>query len=248
MNQTNNIFYSSILGISKINGFYCLNYADERETLSHIGDQVCTFRFQQKPITIHYGADSIEKLAYLDWKKHCNKFLKNFYTSNGQFTEVITVPDTVKETDMIDFWTMAMNTLKKWCSPSNNGSGLIVTNFDIINNLELLGLKKSDLTEILMKKEFQRDKQRLIVFNVVENIIFVIRRGSDDLEEKIVNCIDDVNLLSLLLKEELNQRGVKIAGLLVREKVVQTSMIQKSAIVVNILLFLQKYLVLQSHF
>ena len=218
VNQTNNIFYSSILGISKINGFYCLNYADERETLSHIGDQVCTFRFQQKPITIHYGADSIEKLAYLDWKKHCNKFLKNFYTSNGQFTEVITVPDTVKETDMIDFWTMAMNTLKKWCSPSNNGSGLIVTNFDIINNLELLGLKKSDLTEILMKKEFQRDKQRLIVFNVVENIIFVIRRGSDDLEEKIVNCIDDVNLLSLLLKEELNQRGVKIAGLLVREK------------------------------
>ena len=218
MNQTNKFFYTSILGISKINGFYCLNYADEREKLSHIGDQVCTFKIQEKPITIHYGADSMEKLEYLDWKEHCNKFLKNFYTSDGQFTEVITVPDTVEETNMTDFWTRAMNTLKKWCNTSNNGSGLIVINFDIINNLELLGFKKSDLREILIKKELQGDNQRLIVFNAVENMIFVIRRGSDDLEEKVINCIDDVNLLSLLLKEELNQRGVKIAGLLVRKK------------------------------
>ena len=210
--------YCSISGFSRINGFHCLNYADERGKLSHIGDKVCTFKFKEKPVTIHYGADSTEKFEYLDWKEHCNKFLKNFYTSDGQFIEVITVPTTVKETKMTGFWTRAMNTLKNWCSSSSNGLGLVVANHDIVHNLELLGVKEDDMKEILIKKELQGDRERLIVFNVVENIIFVVRKGSDNLQEKVINCIDDVNLLTLLLKEELNHSGVRIAGLLVQEE------------------------------
>ena len=180
---------------------------------------MCKFKFKEKPITIYCGAGSTEKFEYHDWKEHCRKFLKNFYTSDGRFTEVITVPGTIKETKTIDFWTRAMNTLKSWCSRSNKGLGLVVANYDIINNLELLGVKEGDMKEILIKKELhQRDNERLIVFNADENIIFVIRRGSDDVEEKVINCIDDVNLLCLLLKEELNQKGVRISGLLVQEE------------------------------
>ena len=65
---------------------------------------------------------------------------------------------------------------------------MIVTNFYTLNNLPLLGFKKSDLKEILIKKELQGDKQKLIVLSVDENIIFVIRRGAEDLEEKILNA------------------------------------------------------------
>ena len=179
---------------------------------------MCIFKFKEKPVTIHYGADFTEKFEYLGWKEHCNKFLKNFCTSDGEFTEVITVPATVKQNDTIDFWTRTINTLKNWCSSSSCGLGLVVANYDVINNLELLGVKEDDLKEILIKKELRGDRERLIVFNPAESIIFVVHRGSDDLQEKVINCIDDVHLLSLLLKEELNQSGVRISGLLVQEE------------------------------
>ena len=179
---------------------------------------MCIFKFKEKPVTIRYGADSTEKFEYIGWKQHCHKFLKNFYTSDGEFTEVITVPATVRQNDAIDFWTRTINTLKNWCSSSSCGLGLVVANYDVINNLELLGVKEDDLKEILIKKELRGDRERLIVFNPAESIIFVVHRGSDDLQEKVINCIDDVHLLSLLLKEELNQSGVRISGLLVQEE------------------------------
>ena len=106
-----------------------------------------------------------------------------------------------------------MNTLKKWCTFSQNSLGLIVTNYDIKEHLFFLGATESLLREALNIENFSKDKERLIVFNACERVIFIIHFALENLNEKVVHCIEDVRLLSLLLKEELNESGVVVAGL-----------------------------------
>ena len=126
---------------------------------------------------------------------------------------MITVPDITGKKDDESFWSLSMNTLKKWCTFSQNSLGLIITNYDIKEHLFFLGATESLLREALNIENFSTDKERLIVFNACERVIFIIHFALENLNEKVVHCIEDVRLLSLLLKEELNESGVVVAGL-----------------------------------
>lgn len=75
-----------------------------------------------------------------------------------------------------------------------------------------MGATESLLREALNIENFSKDKERLIVFNACERVIFIIHFALENLNEKVVHCIENVRLLSLLLKEELNESGVVVAG------------------------------------
>ena len=81
---------------------------------------------------------------------------------------MITVPDITGKKDDESFWSLSMNTLKKWCTFSQNSLGLIITNYDIKEHLFFLGATESLLREALNIENFSKDKERLIVFNACE--------------------------------------------------------------------------------
>ena len=197
-----------------INGFCFLSYTYQRQDLARISTQICDFKFTRKAVSVNFGANFTKTFSYKNWKKHCSKFFNHFYTSNGTVTEVITVPDITGKREDGSCWSSSINTLKKWCTFSQNSLGLIVTNYDIKEHLLFLGATESLLRETLNIENFSKDKEMLIVFNACERVIFIIHFALENLNEKVARCIEDVRLFSLLLKKELNESGVVIAGLI----------------------------------
>ena len=63
--------------------------------------------------------------------------------------------------------------------------------------------------------KFPPDSERLILCNVFKNIVFVVFLTSNNINEILFNCISDVKLLTLSLKEELHDCGTKTVGLMV---------------------------------
>ena len=209
-------FCSHILGNCIINGFYILNYAYAGQNTQNIKKQIADFKYKEEAVTIEFGAGFTETFSYKEWKSKCIDFLNHFYTSDGEVTEVIAVPDAtgeIYEKSLTNLPINILKTLTMWCSFSSNRLGLVVTNYNIKGHLNLLGVTENIFAKIGCMTKPSKDHERLIVFNAAEKVIFNIRVASDNLKEKIKHCVDDVNLLSLLLKEELRESGVVVAGL-----------------------------------
>ena len=128
---------------------------------------------------------------------------------------MITVPDTTGNVEDSSLRNKLIYTLKNWCNLSSNALGLVVANYDLVNSLLFHGVTEATLKEALRINKFPPDNERLIVYNALKNIIFVVRLTSNKINEMLVHCISDVKLLTLLLKEELHESGTKIAGLVV---------------------------------
>ena len=168
--------------------------------------------FEGKSVTLDFGANSVETFSNENWERHCNEYLNQFYTIDGKFVEVITVPDTTGEIDSL--WSLPINTLKAWCESSKSGHGLVAANYDIKEHLLFFGAAEHLLQKTLNIEEFPEDIERLIAFNPSLKILFVIHTATDNLKQKIKHCVSDVKLLGLLLKEELKESGIVIAGLI----------------------------------
>ena len=120
--------------------------------------------------------------------------------------------------------------MKYWCKNSNSGkkgeaAGLIIRNYDLQNHLNFCGIADDEIKAILRSKSLEknckalRNTQRFLVFNHSEKIIIIVRmvrsKNHDQLRGEVYQCMDDVTLLSFLLKEELKGSGVIVTGLVV---------------------------------
>ena len=120
--------------------------------------------------------------------------------------------------------------MKYWCENSNSGNkgeaaGLIIRNYDLQNHLNFCGIADDEIKAILISKSLEknykalRNTQRFLIFNHSEKIIIIVRmvrsKNHDQLRGEVYQCIDDVTLLSFLLKEELKGSGVIVTGLVV---------------------------------
>ena len=118
--------------------------------------------------------------------------------------------------------------MKCWCRNSNSGNegdatGLIIRNYDLQNHLNFCGIADDEMKASLIFKSFEKnDKalknaQRFFVLNPSEKIILIIQivtpKNDRQLRDQVYHCIDEVTLLSLLLKEELKDSGVIVTGL-----------------------------------
>ena len=131
-------------------------------------------------------------------------------------------------------WENVINTLIDWCAISNSGeakndlgdaTGLIIRNYDLKNHLNFCGITDDEIKALLTFKSFEKkfktpeNIEKFLVFNPSEKIILTIRiAGSehyDQLNGEVYHSVDDVILLSLLLKDELKNSGVIVTGLVV---------------------------------
>ena len=118
-----------------------------------------------------------------------------------------------------NLWSGVINieTIKKWCGMSNNKLALIFPSYDIIDHFNFYGISSSDLQETLgIEHLTKNNRKRLLVFNALRSVLLIIRVTTNDtLKDEINRCVADVNLLSLMLRDELERSGVIVTALLV---------------------------------
>ena len=165
------------------------------------------------------------------WKKRCQNLLQKFYTRDGKCSGIITFPET-DITAQGKPWENVMRTLKKWCENSGSPSakhkddttGIVIRNYDLKDHLDFCKVtdnEKRDYLPLLFndfEKKFKLNEndQRFLVFNPSERIILVIRmvdtQQSGELKHEAHLCIDEVNIVCFLLRDELKNSGVIVVG------------------------------------
>ena len=120
--------------------------------------------------------------------------------------------------------------MKCWCGNSNSdnegdATGLIIRNYDLQNHLNFCGIADDEIKASLIFKSLEKNfkalknTQRFFVFNPSEKIILIIQiarsKNYGQLRDQVYHCIDEVTLLSFLLKDELKDSGVIVTGLVV---------------------------------
>ena len=124
--------------------------------------------------------------------------------------------------------------MKNWCKRSHSANatynkddatGIIVRNYDLENHLKFCKVtdKEKEHCLRLLFKDFgnkfklHENDQRFLVFNPSEKVVLVIRmvdaKQSRELKNEAYLCIDEVNIVSFLLRDELKGSGVIVAGL-----------------------------------
>ena len=139
-----------------------------------------------------------------------------YYTCRGNFLDIILLPDLTRPGEILWNGLLNLGIIKKWCGISNNKLGLIIPNYDIIDHFNFYGVSNSVLQKRLGVKCDHKNGRRLLVFNTSHNLFLIIRVASDaSLKDEISLCVDDVKLLILMLKDELEGSGVVVTGLIV---------------------------------
>ena len=183
--------------------------------------------FEKGSKCIYQGAGVRQALNHEKWKQRCQDLLRTFFSRDGKDSGIITFPET-NITAQEKPWQNVMGTLKEWCKNSDSASveqkhdatGIIIRNYDLKDHLDFCGIadeaKKICLPFLLKHSEgkfkFNENDQRFLVFNPSEKIILVIRMVNVQQKGEIKNeahlCIDEVNIVCLLLRDELEGSGV----------------------------------------
>ena len=210
-----------------------INYVRNEREDHDITAKIIACKFEEEWKRIFQGAGVRKYLSPERWKQRCKDLLHTFFKRDGKDSGIITFPET-NFTAQGKPWQNVMSTLKKWCKSSNsdNGkqkddaTGIIIRNYDLKNHLDFCKVsdesKKSCLPFLLKYSEgkfkFNENDQRFLVFNPSEKIILVIRmvdaQQSRELKNATHFCIDEVNIVCLLLRDELKDSGVIVAGLI----------------------------------
>lgn len=152
----------------------------------------------------------------LDWQKECENHMERYFTSRGNFLEIILLPDLTRPGESLWNGLLNLEIIKKWCGTSNNKLGFIIPSYDIIDHFNFYGVSNSVLRKRLGVQCDHKNRRRLLVFNTSQNLFLIIRVASDaSLKDEISLCVDDVKLLILMLKDELEGSGVVVSGLVV---------------------------------
>ena len=209
-----------------------INNAGNKREAVDITQKITACEFKKEGKNIYQGADVQQALNHEEWKQRCQNLLCTFFSRDGKDSGIITFPET-SITAQGKPWQNVMSTLKKWCENSNSDSvkpkddatGIIIRNYDLKNHLDFCKVtddtKKNWFPFLLKYSEgkfkFHENDQRFLVFNPSEKIILVIRmvdaQKSGELKNEANLCIDDVNVVCLLLRDELKDSGVIVTGL-----------------------------------
>ena len=165
--------------------------------------------------------------------ERCKELLDTFFSRDGTSSGIILFPDIEitlhSQISQLKTWERVMSTLYSWCENSKpkDAIGLIVRNYDFKDHLNFCGTASDEIKDTLGFNNsadmfnFQESDTRFLVFNPSLKIILIIRLvelldGELQLFEEEVNyCIQEVNLLCFLLKDELADTGVIVTGLVV---------------------------------
>ena len=187
--------------------FCLLNYWQNKNHISTVASMILDYKFNKDSVELLCGANRILNLTYEALKKIWRDLFLQFYTQYEEPVEVITFPEIIEFNETHTIWEKAMCILKKWCE----NCGLIIRNYDVTSHLNFSKIK------IDMSEKLEQRNERLLLFNPAKNVILTIyfNKYTKTLEEEVYDCIDEVNVLSLLLRDELIDSGVTVAGIVV---------------------------------
>ena len=152
--------------------------------------------------------------------------MQTFFSRSGKLSGIITFPEELTAEGKP--WKEVINTFKYWCANSNScnegdTTGLIIRNYDLVNHLNFCGVTNDEIEATSIFKSLKRKRKalktldRFLVFNPTQKIILIIQmsrsKDHEQLKSEVYHCIDEVTLLSFLLKDELKDSGVIMTGL-----------------------------------
>ena len=212
-------------------GFGWVHYGRNKREIGSTTLQIGDYKFKKESKSIYEGASFRNILGDVEWQQRCKILLHTFFSKATQLSEIITFPDT-KSSIQGKPWEGIINTLRCWCAnsnPSNEGdaAGLIIRNYDLKNHLKFCGITDDEIKNFSTFQNFEKkmktteNNQRFLVFKPSEKIILIIRMSESkyhgQLKGEVYHCMDEVILLSFLLKDELKESGVIVTGLVVYE-------------------------------
>ena len=208
-----------------------MNYKRNEDERSVIGDKIIDFKFKQKARKIYEGADTKVILTYFQWEEKCRKLLDTFFYRDGTNSGIILFPDIevalLSQIKKVEKWETVMSILNDWCQSSSSedeATGLIIRKYDVKDHFDFRGITEDEIKDTLGLKssanifDFQKSDTRFLVFNPSLKIILIIRlveirKGDSKLLKKEIDyCIDEVNLVFFLLRDELENTGVVVTG------------------------------------
>ena len=227
---SNGVFCSALENCNL--GFGLITYTQNKEEVVDIREKISACKFKKEDKHIYEGAHVLRFLNYDEWKQRCQDLMRTYFSRDGQDSGIITFPET-NITAQGKPWQSVMSTLKQWCKNSNSrnikekddATGIIIRNYDFKNHFDFCKVtnesKKSCLPFLLRypegKFKLNENNQRFLVFNPSEKIILVIRmvdvQQSGELKNEAHLCVDEVNTVCLLLRDELMDSGVILTGL-----------------------------------
>ena len=164
-------------------------------------------RDNSKEIEIHGGAGEIgiNIFKVTQWKTKCESYFNRYYKTSN----IIVGPS---DRDII------MNTLSFVCSDSK-GRGFVFKNYDIAKHLEFLGYAKMTL-EVNLGAALTNKKISYIAYIEQKNVIIICEKVSRD--ANVHQCLKNITVMIkyflTLYDKEIRASGVKVIGLLIREK------------------------------
>ena len=209
-----------------------INYVRNEGDDCNITEKIIACKFEEKWTKFFECAGVRNYLSPKEWKERCQNLLHTFFSRGGKNSGIITFPET-NITAQGRPWQNVMSTLKEWCKNPNpdsgkqtdDATGIIIRKYDLKDHLDFCKVadesKQSCLPFLLKyskgKFKLHENDQRFLVFNPSEKIILVIRivdaQQSGELKNEALLCIDEVKIVCLLLRDELENSGVIVAGL-----------------------------------
>ena len=172
--------------------------------------RILDHQFDHSAVELFCGAGPPSTFTYEKFRKRLKDLFIKFYTQKEKPIDVITIPIFTQfdKTQIISIWEKAMSIFKEWCENSSMKCGLIVRNYNIKGHLRFSKIK------IDINEKFGQCNERLLVFNPSQRVVLTIYfvENAETLVEEVHNCIDEVNLLGLLLRDVLKESGVRVTG------------------------------------
>ena len=209
------------------------NYVREEEEFKYIVEEILGYKFKKERKLFYQDPNAIKNLEHGLWKKRCVDLLKKFFSKDGEFSGVITFPETII-TNQDKPWQRAISTLKNWCKKSHSdnatynkddATGIIVRNYDLENHVKFCKVTDEEQEHCLRllfkdfgnKFKLHENDQRFLVFNPSEKVLLVIRmvdaKQIAELKNEALLCINEVNIVSFLFRDELKGSEVIVTGL-----------------------------------
>lgn len=184
----------------------------ENENLATMLSSISSMtRDDKKLVTILRGAGKKGKevISLAQWKTECKSYFNRFYKTSN----VITGPS---DMDII------MDTLSEVCN-DNSCKGFVFKDYNIVNHLKFLGFDKTVL-ETSLGTTLSNDIISYLAYLKKENMILVCKKFlNKDCLKKIVII---VKYFLILYNKELQETGVTVMGLLIREDESQEEVIK----------------------
>ena len=215
-------------------GLVCICHRNnDPEKLCH---QLSSFNLSDNAnILLCRGPSTPELMNLARWKQECKNYFHRFFSK--RVNDVICLP---QHGDGL------IRTLEEWCcdnKKSNKKGALIIKNIDLSKQMKFLGIQNREVMNWEKPGSY-------LAYNCTENVILYLHLAKDisskeNLNNEMRRCRSDIHLLINLCRDELENSGVKIVGIVISNS--ETHNLKLNCDMCSIFVTTKKYLRIWIH-